>query len=34
MVEHAGDLQDIVRFEQRKNGNVQAFVIADPAGLA
>jgi hypothetical protein len=34
MVEHAGGLQDRVRVQQRKNGNVQAFLIADPAGFA
>jgi hypothetical protein len=34
MVEYAGSLQDGVRLEQRKNGNVQAFLMADPAGLA
>lgn len=34
MVEYAGGLQDRVRPEQRKSGNVQAFPIADPAGLA
>jgi hypothetical protein len=34
MVEYAGDLQDTVRLQQRKNANVQAFLIADRAGLA
>jgi hypothetical protein len=34
MVEYAAGLLDRVRLEQRKSGNVQAFLIADPAGLA
>jgi hypothetical protein len=34
MVECAGGLQDTMRLQERKNGNVQAFLIADPAGFA
>ena len=34
MVEHTGGLHNVLTFQQRTNGNVQAFLIADPAGLA
>jgi hypothetical protein len=34
MVEYDGGLQHGVRLQERKNGNVQAFLIADRAGFA
>jgi hypothetical protein len=34
MVEDAGGLQNGLTLQQRTNGNVQALLIADPAGLA